>query len=38
MRRVREIWTPCVLENPGFEAWPPEMMANGVFVEPTILS
>ena len=27
---------PGVLEKPGFEAWPPEMTANFVFVEAMI--
>ena len=31
-----EISTPGVLENPGFEAWPPDLTANGVLVEPII--
>lgn len=35
--RENEIWTPVVLENPGFEACPPDLTANGVRVFPIIL-
>lgn len=36
MSRVKAIITPGVLENPGFEAWPPDLTAKGVGVEPII--
>ena len=36
LRRVMEISTPDVLENPGLEAWPPDTMAKGVRVEAII--
>ncbi len=38
LRRVNEINTPFVLENPWFEAWPPEITANGVLVEAMIFN
>lgn len=38
VRRFRLIKTPGVLENPGFEAWPPDLTAKGVLIEPTIFN
>jgi len=34
LNRVSEMWTPVVLENPGLEACPPDMTANGVLEQP----
>jgi hypothetical protein len=33
---ARDIWTPVVLDQPGFDACPPDLIAKGVRVEPTI--
>lgn len=35
--RTSEIKTPGVLENPGFDAWPPAITAKGDRVEPMTL-
>src|SRR6266702_8229624 len=34
LKRVMEIWTPLVEENPGLNAWPPPFTAKGVRVDP----
>ena len=38
MKRVIEIWTPQVEENPELRAWPPPFTAKGVLVDPKMRS